>query len=256
MALEHAWKVHACLPIKSLLKDDKPISPYEYFYGIKPCIRRFRGLFCPCVVKIDQRHDSITDATLSRKNSPERGIRSIYVGLPQNSAGYLVYIPSTGTILVSSDVVFDEDFISTVVYQDPRLPGGVPLQPPSLPPPEQDQIVHTTENPTLVASSDNAIESTKEPFLKNITKPDEVEEYFSEKLLPLVEGESYTQDFKQSQISNDSTTANNKTSYLRRSKRLKAVKQVYNASLQTDITFDQSYAELRQALAASLLVSS
>ena len=39
LALEHAWKVHACLPIKNLTKDGKSISPYEYFYGVKPCIR-------------------------------------------------------------------------------------------------------------------------------------------------------------------------------------------------------------------------
>ena len=34
-ALEHAWKIHACLPIKNLLKNDIPISPYEYFFDKK-----------------------------------------------------------------------------------------------------------------------------------------------------------------------------------------------------------------------------
>ena len=52
LALEQAWKVHACLPIKNLLRDEKPISPYEYFFGEKPCIRRFRVMFCPCVINI------------------------------------------------------------------------------------------------------------------------------------------------------------------------------------------------------------
>ena len=42
--LEHAWKVHACLPIKSLLKNDVPINPYKCFFGTKPRHCRF-GVF-------------------------------------------------------------------------------------------------------------------------------------------------------------------------------------------------------------------
>ena len=157
-------------------------------------------------------------------------------------------MPSTGTILVSSDIVFDEDFISTVVYQDPRLPGGLALQPPSLPPPDIDQVVHQTDDPSLVATKNSLPSPIAEPFLKNITKPNEVEEYFTDNLLPLVEGESTTQT---SQISQDSTSDNQSTT-LRRSKRLQAVKQVYHASIARDFTFEQTYAELRQALSTSL----
>ena len=39
-------------------------------------------------------------------------------------AGF-VYIPSTGHVLVSTDVVFDEDFLSTVSYTQSRVPGGL-----------------------------------------------------------------------------------------------------------------------------------
>ena len=171
------------------------------------------------------------------------------MGLPRNSAGYLVYIPSTGAILVSSDIVFDEDFISTVVYQDPCLPGGMAMQPPSLPPPDLDQEIHQTEDPSLVAMPDS-LSSTQEPFLKNITKPNEVEEYFTDNLLPLVEGESTqtSQNFHDSQDS----TADNQSQTLRRSERLKSIKQVYQASFARDSAFEQTYSELRQALAASL----
>lgn len=41
LALEHAWKVHAVLPIKNLTHGSNIISPYEYFFGSKPCIRKF-----------------------------------------------------------------------------------------------------------------------------------------------------------------------------------------------------------------------
>ena len=155
-ALEHVWKVHACLPIKNLSKNDNPISPYEYFFGNKPAIRRFRVPFCPCVVNIDQRRDVDTRQTLDRRNHPERGIRGIHVGLPRNSAGWLVYIPSTGKVLVSADVSFDEDFLSSVTYTDTRLPGGIVSQPPSLLPPTDPADLHHTEDPTRFSTTDDA----------------------------------------------------------------------------------------------------
>ena len=86
------------------------MSPYELFFGTKARICRYRVLFCPCVVNVDQRQDMDIGTQLNCRNNPERGIRGVHVGLPHNSAGWLVYIPSTGCVLVSSDVVFDEDF--------------------------------------------------------------------------------------------------------------------------------------------------
>ena len=158
LALEQAWKIHACLPIKNLLKDDKPISPYEFFHGHKPCLRRFRVMFCPCVINIGDgtRGDQETGQVLNRRNNPERGIRGVHVGIPRSSAGWLVYIPSTGSILVSSDVVFDEDFLSTVAYTQSQIPGGVQYQPPSHPAFANDQDVETTENPARFAVNEVA----------------------------------------------------------------------------------------------------
>ena len=116
ITLPHAWKVHACLPVKSLLKNGSPISPYAYLFGVKSRLRRFRVLFCPCIVNIDQRHDVTEGKQLDRKNNPECGIRGIHVGLPHNSASWLLYIPSTSQVLVSADVAFDKDFLSTVSH--------------------------------------------------------------------------------------------------------------------------------------------
>ena len=48
-------KLGKCMPAfpsRILIKDDKPISPFEYFFDQKPGIRRFRVMFCPCVVNI------------------------------------------------------------------------------------------------------------------------------------------------------------------------------------------------------------
>ena len=253
-ALEHAWKVHACLPIKNLSKNDKPISPYEYFFGNKPAIRRFRVPFCPCVVNIDQRRDVDTRQTLDRRNHPKRGIHGIHVGLPRNSAGWLVYIPSTGKVLVSADVSFDEDFLSSVTYTDTRLPGGIVSQPPSLLPPTDPADLHHTEDPTRFSTTDDApgipcsdshsdttyiprfptSDHNLEPEQKmilderyNVT----IEELWSESLIPLFE----EIDLENQQAQQLPT---NKCIKPRRSKRIQDLKKVFNTQ-QTLPTFPQ-----------------
>ena len=99
------------------------------------------------MVNIDQRHDVIERTQLNQQNNPERGIHGVHVGLPCNSAGWLVYIPSTGRVLVSNDVAFDEDFLSMVSYTQTHVPGGVLTQPPSRPAFRAGQDMITTEDP-------------------------------------------------------------------------------------------------------------
>jgi hypothetical protein len=61
MSLEHSWKVFNVLPLKTLTLDDRTTTPFELFYGQKPNIRRFRVLFCPCIVKT---HVATTSSTV------------------------------------------------------------------------------------------------------------------------------------------------------------------------------------------------
>ena len=51
-ALMHAtYQIFPCLPIKGLLKDGCPSTPFEIFYRHKPKIGHLCFLFCPCVAK-------------------------------------------------------------------------------------------------------------------------------------------------------------------------------------------------------------
>jgi hypothetical protein len=64
---------------------------------------------------------------LNRKNNPQRGMRGIHVGVPRNSKGYLVYVPSMGKIYTSADVYFDENFNSTLAYEQNIFSGYIDL---------------------------------------------------------------------------------------------------------------------------------
>ena len=46
----------------------------------------------------------------------QKGFRGIFVGIPEDQKGYLVYVPHKQKILSLYDVVFDESLSSTLVY--------------------------------------------------------------------------------------------------------------------------------------------
>ena len=178
LALEHAWKVHACLPIKDVQVNDQPITPFEYFFQAKPTLSRFKVLFCPCSVNIGPTKDKKTKQILNRKNNPERAIRGIHVGIPRHAPGWLVYLPSTNTILVSNDVAFDEVFLSTVTHTKPRFTGGQLLQPKSLAPPTfPEELEHTDAPKVLKPSLTSDPEDVTTPHQPFSHTPD-VAEYF------------------------------------------------------------------------------
>ena len=45
-ALQHAWKVFNCLPVRGLEIEGRPATPFEMFIGDKPCLSKFKVLFC------------------------------------------------------------------------------------------------------------------------------------------------------------------------------------------------------------------
>ena len=252
LALEHAWKVHACLPIRDVLQDGRPISPFESFFQEKPSIRRFRVLFCPCVANAGPRKDKRTGRILDRRNNPERGIRGIHVGLPRHAPGWLVYIPSTGEILNSCDVVFDEDFLSTLSYTRVRFPGGLKLQPPSHPSFVNEDDIEYTDDPLKFATNEDAPDYPCDknatpitPFAPNPTVGEyfhqngpqfEEENHFLHQDAPDFEEESPSQNllsFPKSVTFDDSTSFDIEDSQSRRSMRL-AGRTPYYHGLMTD----------------------
>ena len=122
----------------------------------------------------------------NRENNPEPSICGIHVGLPRNSAGWLVYIPSTSQVLVSADVAFDEDFLSTVSHTTSRLPGGILQQPPSDPAYNPTWDIHTTEDPKRFTHDTSSTDIDDAPFINTPGESLKVpfEEYFMDNLLP------------------------------------------------------------------------
>ena len=95
------------LPIKHLINEDgDPTTPYKLATGTKPSVSHLRVLVCPCVVRKSTAH--VETKTLNMRHQAQKGFRGIFVGIPQDQKGYLVYVPSTRKVISSYDVVFDE----------------------------------------------------------------------------------------------------------------------------------------------------
>ena len=71
-------------------------------------------LFCPCVVRKSTTH--VETKALNMCHQAQKGLCSIFVGIPEHQKRYLVYVLSTRKIISSYDVVFDEKMSSTLAY--------------------------------------------------------------------------------------------------------------------------------------------
>ena len=103
------------LPIKDLINEDgDPTTPQKLATGTKPSVSHLRVLFCPCVVHKATAH--VETNTLNMRHQAKKGFCGIFVGIPENQKGYLVYVPSTRKVISSYDAVFDKRFSSALSY--------------------------------------------------------------------------------------------------------------------------------------------
>jgi hypothetical protein len=128
-------------------------TTFEGYFGTKPSIGRYKVLSgrykvfgCPCVVKVYTQKSIDSDAqasTLNSKNLVQRGVCGVFVGFPINQAGYLVWIPTSGHLLASVDVMFDEDFTSPLSYPDRIFHDAQPTWDCNFKPPSDSITDHT-----------------------------------------------------------------------------------------------------------------
>ena len=108
-AIMCATVIFNILPIKGLLNaEGMPSTPTELFTSLKQLIANLRVFGCPVVVK---KCEPCLDCKVAKKVS-ERGLRAIFIGLPENQKGYLVYVPSTRAIMVSGDAISTNYFVA------------------------------------------------------------------------------------------------------------------------------------------------
>ena len=116
-ALDYALLILRVLPPKNLM-DEKgnPLTTYQVLHHMKPRVSRFKVFGCPVVFKRYQPYHQ--GKLLTDFQQLQQGSRGTFVGFPLNQAGWLIYVPErikNSHLVVSTDVVFDQQFISLPV---------------------------------------------------------------------------------------------------------------------------------------------
>ena len=129
-AIKYAAVIHNVLPVKGVTKKNGDIAtPHELFHGHKPKIKNLRVFGCPAVRKrYSASEQNVNSQQLNRWNL-QKGIRCIFIGLPENRAGWLFYSSNTRvSTAVSYDAVFDESFSTPIALSIPPFTGGIPYR--------------------------------------------------------------------------------------------------------------------------------
>ena len=129
-ALKYAAVLHNVLPVKGVTKPDGELAtPYELFHGHKPKIKNLRVFGCPAVRKRYSASEQNTNSQQLSRWNLQKGIRCIFIGLPENRAGWLFYSSNTRiSTAISFDAVFDESFSTPIALSIPPFTGGVPYR--------------------------------------------------------------------------------------------------------------------------------
>ena len=102
--------VLACnIPIKQLVnQDSEPTIPHKLETGTKPSIIKLTCFIFPCVVQNTTAH--FKTKAVNVRHQSHKCFPGIFIGIPQHQHGYLLYVPSTGKLVYSYDIIFDKTF--------------------------------------------------------------------------------------------------------------------------------------------------
>ena len=126
----HAYAVHivnSC-PAKNVTDSDGiPTTPFNYSYGRKPSLANFRVFGCPVYFK--RYEPTFRNKLITYKQQLQRASRGIFIGFPENSAGWLVYSPDhPQRIVITRDAYFDENFSSALAFDSKPFAGAIPIR--------------------------------------------------------------------------------------------------------------------------------
>ena len=119
--------MNAC-PAKNVIDlHGHPTTPYFYSYGRKPSLTNFRVFGCPIYFK--RYEPTFRNKLITSKQQLQRASRGIFVGFPDNSAGWLAYSPDhSQRIVITRDAYFDEDFNSALAFDSKPFAGAIPIR--------------------------------------------------------------------------------------------------------------------------------
>jgi hypothetical protein len=124
-ALCYSTYIFNVLPVRGLRDGDtdSPATPHELFFGSKPRISHYWVFGCPVIIH------KWTSSDNTNGKQTERGIRGIFIGFDTHQKGYVIYCPGSHSIVISDDVLFNEQFTSAIALTWQKFHDGLALRP-------------------------------------------------------------------------------------------------------------------------------
>ncbi len=125
-AVEYAQRIHDVIPVKDLT-DGKglPTTPHFLLSGSRPNVKYFRVFGCPIVF---QKYKFSDEGKRTKHKISQQCVKGIFVVLPDDSAGWLYFVPDSKRTFKFMDVVFNEDFTSQLCTPDLPFTGATRLR--------------------------------------------------------------------------------------------------------------------------------
>ena len=125
-AAKYAQYIHNILPVKDLYDaEGLPTTPHFLATNRKPAVKQFKVFGCPAIFK---RYETYEKGKVVKNKYSQQGTCGIFVGIPDDSAGWLFYVPDARKTYISMDAVFDEQFTSPLYLPDLPYQGAIRLR--------------------------------------------------------------------------------------------------------------------------------
>ena len=123
--VKYAQFIHDVNPVRDLQdKNGLPCTPYQLIINQKPNVRHYRVFGCPTIFK---RYEVSGSGKRIENKYTQQGIRGIFVGFPEDSSGWLFYVPNRRKAYISLHEFFDENFTSPPSMPDLPFQGALKL---------------------------------------------------------------------------------------------------------------------------------
>jgi hypothetical protein len=128
----HAYAIHiinVCQAKNVIDQDGNPTTPYQYSYQPKPSITNFQVFGCPSFFKCYE--PTFHNKLITYKQQLQCASCGIFLGFPDNSAGWLIYSPDQPQhLIITRNTYFNEDFNSALCFDSKPFAGAVPIRSP------------------------------------------------------------------------------------------------------------------------------
>ena len=145
-AVKYTQYIHDILPVRELFDADGfPTTPYDLATNRNPSSKHFKIFGCPAIFK---QYETYEKGKVVKNKYTQQGTCGIFVGVPDDSAGWLFYVPDCKKTYISMDTVFDEQFTAPLCLPDLPYQGAIRLRDVKSCKPNSDPIIKHTGDPS------------------------------------------------------------------------------------------------------------